>query len=84
MDRDPSVEKGKVPRALPYLRLAEIMGLLTVIWGFAASQWWLALTGAFVIFISYAVFRRHPSARAGNDGSTDSHVGNVGSDGGGD
>lgn len=78
------MENAKVPRARPYLRLAEIMGLLTIIWGFAASQWWLALTGAFVIFISYAAFRRHPSARAGNEYSKDSHVGNVGSDGGGD
>jgi hypothetical protein len=85
MDTVLSIEKGKVPRAPLRLRLAEIMGLVIVVWALAASQWLLVMAGVLAIFISYAVYRdRTANCTQDKSGATDPGMADNGCERGGD
>jgi hypothetical protein len=75
MDVELTIEATARRRAaLPY-RLAELAGLALLLSGLAASAWWLALSGAGLIAVSYALYRRkYPDwpRRIGADGGSGS------------
>ena len=81
MDTGLAVGAGNRQTATVALRMAELAGLVAVIWGLAASIWWLPLIGVMVICASYAAYRRrYGKAAGGSDGG----VGDTDRDGGGD
>ena len=86
MDIEISVNTQGQKKAPWFIKLAELAGLVAVVWGFAEGWWWLFAAGAGLILASYAVYRRHHQShqRGTGDGGTGSFdVGDSGGDGGG-
>jgi hypothetical protein len=77
MDVEVTVGRERQHSAPWFVRLAEIAGLIAVIWGLAASQWWLSLCGLAMILASYALYRGHHRAHQRGNGDSDSGQGTV-------
>jgi uncharacterized membrane protein YgcG len=77
MDAEVSHDVANRRRAAWPYRVAEGAGLVILIYGLAASVWWIAIAGAAIIIAAYAAYpRRH---RRSNDG--DGTAVHLGSDG---
>lgn len=53
-------DKAGIERPWLYraIRVSEVVGVLTVLYGLAASEWLIAIGGVGVILVSYRVFHR--------------------------
>jgi hypothetical protein len=79
MDVEAMVEKGQSPRAARPYRVAEALGLIAVLYGLAASAWWIAIAGAVTIVATLAIYRR----RYGDQSTSDPGSASMSDDGGG-
>jgi hypothetical protein len=79
MDVEVTVESAKSPRAARPYRVAETLGLIALLYGLAASAWWIAIAGAVTIVASLAIYRR----RHGDQSTRDPESASMSDDGGG-
>ena len=90
MDVEVSVSTQGQQKAPWHIKVAELAGLVAVVWGLAEGHWWLVLAGVGLILASYWVYRRyhqtHQTRQRGNGdgGSGPNDTGDGGGDSGGD